>query len=216
MTHRFIYLHGFASSPQSFKARYFVRKFEQMGQPLLVPDLNQHSFFELTLTRQIQYIQDLMLQDPLPKAVIGSSLGGLTATWLAERCDLVTKLVLLAPAFNFMHYWLPKLGRPTLENWQHTGKLSVYHHGYQGFSDLGYSFLQDIQQYDDATLCRNIPTLIIHGRHDEVIPVEASKQFAGDRPWVHLQEVNSDHNLSNVTEFMWQSMSNFLEIDPEN
>lgn len=213
MVPRLIYLHGFASGPQSFKARYFDRKFTQLGHSLLIPDLNQDSFSDLTLTRQLHQVQALIHQQPtMPTALIGSSLGGLTAAWLAETCDAVAKLILLAPAFGFTTHWLPTLGQETVQRWQQTGEMPVDHYGYQHVSNLNYAFLEDIRQYEDGALQRQLPTLIIHGVHDDVIPIEASQQFTQHRPWVTLTEVDSDHSLSNVTELMWRSLTTFLNL----
>ncbi|MCS6812403.1 MAG: esterase, partial [Cyanobacteria bacterium] len=59
-----IYLHGFASSPNSTKARYLADCFAQAGLPLTVPDLNQGDFSHLTLTRQIQQVEALLTDEP--------------------------------------------------------------------------------------------------------------------------------------------------------
>ena len=50
----YIYLHGFASSPQSSKAIYLRDRFAEINLNLEVLDLNQGDFTHLTLTRQIQ------------------------------------------------------------------------------------------------------------------------------------------------------------------
>ena len=34
---RIVYLHGFASSPQSGKARFFAGKFQELGVPFTAP-----------------------------------------------------------------------------------------------------------------------------------------------------------------------------------
>jgi len=39
------------------------------------------------------------------------------------------------------------------------------------------------------------PTTIVHGRHDEVIPIEASRRFARDHG-ARLVEVEDDHTLA--------------------
>ena len=40
----YIYLHGFASSSQSFKAQKFQELFATKNIPLIIPDLNQNNF----------------------------------------------------------------------------------------------------------------------------------------------------------------------------
>ena len=93
----YIYLHGFASSPDSAKAKYFRERFSYLGIDLKTPDLNQNDFSGLTLTRQLNQIETEFLltqssQSPTENVknlggvtIIGSSFGGLTAAWLAQR-----------------------------------------------------------------------------------------------------------------------------------
>jgi len=49
---RFVYLHGFASSPSSRKARFFAERFRELGIGLEVPDLAEGDFRNLTLSAQ--------------------------------------------------------------------------------------------------------------------------------------------------------------------
>ncbi|MBW4549590.1 MAG: alpha/beta fold hydrolase [Aphanocapsa sp. GSE-SYN-MK-11-07L] len=95
----YIYLHGFASGPKSTKAVYLSDRFANAGVPLVVPDLNQDNFYHLTLSRQIAQVEALLPVDT-PITLIGSSFGGLTAAWVAQRCPQVARLILLAPAFQ--------------------------------------------------------------------------------------------------------------------
>lgn len=212
-----LYLHGFASSPRSFKAQSLQARFEAAGLPLRVPDLNQPDFTSLTLSRQIQQAEALILQDyqqhQRPILVVGSSLGGLTAAWLAERPALqgkLAQLVLLAPAFEFLAQWLPKLGAETLQQWQQTGSLPIYHYGENRSLPLHYGFVVDAQQYDEQYLQRPVPSLILHGQADQVIEIAASRRYAASRPWVELIELASDHGLADVQSQIWQAIEPHL------
>ena len=80
----YIYLHGFASSPLSAKAQYLDSCFRECQIDLEIPDLNQGDFSHLTLTRQLQQVENLFPAKK-PVVLIGSSFGGLTAAVLAER-----------------------------------------------------------------------------------------------------------------------------------
>ena len=51
-----LYLHGFASSPQSSKATFLARKFAERGIQVIVPDLNEPNFSTLTVTRMLQQV----------------------------------------------------------------------------------------------------------------------------------------------------------------
>ncbi|OKH28903.1 esterase [Chroogloeocystis siderophila 5.2 s.c.1] len=207
---QFIYLHGFASSPQSAKAVYLRDRFAAVHHALHIPDLNQDDFTQLTLTRQLQQVSALLPDEPV--TLIGSSFGGLTAAWLAEQHHQVQKLVLLAPAFAFLSHWLPQLGTEKIQQWEQQRYLMVYHYGEKRLLPLSYEFARDVPQYNDDHLLRPVPTLIIHGIHDEVIPIQVSRDFAAKRSWVQLIEVDSDHALGNVMLETWQAIQSFCQL----
>lgn len=211
----FLYLHGFASGPRSHKAQVLRAQFESLGLSLAVPDLNQGDFTHLTLSRNIRQATNLILAQTEPTVIIGSSLGGLTAAWVAEQPDLrgrISKLVLLAPAFQFLAQWLPRLGTEKLEQWRNNGTLPVDHYTEQRSIPLDYGFVADAQGYRDEDLQAAIPTLILHGTQDEVIAIEASRAYATARPWVKLVELPSDHALGNVAPDIWQHTHQFLNL----
>jgi uncharacterized protein len=208
----YIYLHGFASGPGSTKAKYIRERFAQIGIELQVPDLNQDDFTHLTISRQIAQVVDLFPTDGSPITLIGSSLGGWISTIIAQDYDRVEKLVLLAPAFDFPYHWLPKIGDLALNSWKSTGYLSIYHHAVQNLLPLHYDFLLDTHKYPLSKIDRVLPTLVIHGIHDDVIPVAASRDFAIDRPWVELLEWDSDHQLTDLSERIWQEMYRYFQL----
>jgi predicted esterase YcpF (UPF0227 family) len=88
-----LYLHGFRSSPASYKARVVANRMEALGRAgeLVCPQLPASPRQAMDLA--------LSLVDGVPAgqlAIVGSSLGGYYATWLAER--LGCRAVLLNPA----------------------------------------------------------------------------------------------------------------------
>lgn len=205
----YIYLHGFASSPNSAKAQYFRSAFAELAIDLKIPDLNQGNFSQLTITRQIEQILAQFPPSPTPVTLIGSSLGGLTATLIAEKSLQVQRLVLLAPAFEFLSHWLPQLGEAKLKQWQAEQQLMVYHYAEKRSLPLSYNFVIDAANYQDNQLLRPVPTLILHGRHDEVIPITVSRSYASSRPWVQLIELDSNHALADVMT-QWQQIKSFI------
>ena len=209
---QYIYLHGFASSPNSSKARYISDRFAEINKKIKIPDLNAGDFFHLTITRQMKKIASQIGCDYTPFTLIGSSLGGLIAAQLAQQYQQVQRLVLLAPAFGFLSHWLPKLGDAQLVNWEKEKSLMVYHYGEGKYLPLSYDFITDASRYTEDVLRRPIPTLIIHGENDEAIPVQASRDFAKTRSWVKLIELDSDHALSNALPIIWQETCSFCHI----
>ncbi len=205
----YIYLHGFASGPKSAKAAYLSDRFAEVSLPLVVPDLNQNDFYHLTLSRQIEQVEALLPVDT-PVTLIGSSFGGLTAAWVAQRQPQVERLVLLAPAFQFAESWLPQLG-DRLYQWQTKGAIEVYHYTEKRQCLLSYDFVTDLYHYADQQLDRCVNTLILHGQADQVIRMQASRTFAASRPTVKLIELDSDHSLGNVLDDLWQAIAAFCQ-----
>jgi len=222
---KYIYLHGFASSPQGTKADYFRQGFGELSINLQTPDLNQGDFFNLTLTRQLNLIKTAYFDkiaaadtpdetiNSLPEiTLIGSSFGGLTSAILAQGNFQVKRLVLLAPAFQFHRHLSRLLGEAAMQQWQTNGVGLFTHYGENRKLPLSYQFWYDLLQYQNEQFSREIPTLIFHGIHDEVIPIDSSRSFASDRPWVKLQELDSDHGLTNVLPQVWQAIQDFCQI----
>jgi len=87
-----IYLHGFRSSPQSWKVRELQAAMAARGREdqLLAPALPWEP------AAAIEMLESLLGKLSRPVTLAGSSLGGYYATWLAERHDL--KAVLINPA----------------------------------------------------------------------------------------------------------------------
>jgi uncharacterized protein len=209
---QYIYLHGFASSPASLKARYLVECFAGVGIELAVPDLNLDDFSHLTISRQINQVGDLLPSDKSPVILIGSSLGGLTAAILAQNYPQIDRLILLAPAFDFLSHWLPKIGAEQLNLWERDRYLPIYHYGQQKLLPLHYDFIIDAHRYHLCQSDRILPTLIVHGTGDDVVPIASSRDFAAHHPLIKLLEVDSDHNLTTFNNYIWQEICKFCHI----
>ena len=202
----YIYLHGFASSPKSNKAQYLRDRFAEVNLDLDVLDLNQEDFSNLTLTRQIQQTVAAFPDTSTPITLIGSSFGGLTAAWVAQQQQQVTRIILLAPAFGFPQSWYSRLQPEQIDQWRTSGFLSVYHYGEGKQIPLKYQFLEDGSNYPLQNLTRSLPTLIFHGIHDEVVPLQVSRDYARTHQQTNLIELDSDHGLNNVKVRIWQEI----------
>jgi predicted esterase YcpF (UPF0227 family) len=113
-----LYLHGFLSSPASVKARKTAAAVARQRPavtwlcPQLPPSPRQ------AMAEMLQAIEAWPRET---MAIVGSSLGGFYATWLAER--LGCKAVLLNPAVRPSHLLAPHLGEQTL--WHDQGQSFV-------------------------------------------------------------------------------------------
>lgn len=103
---KLIYLHGFRSSPQSYKAQKTLQRMRDLG----CAELLDLPALDVSPQRAAQRIAELAQGcDPAELAVIGSSLGGFYATWLAEQLGPACRAVLLNPAIHpelDLHRWL--------------------------------------------------------------------------------------------------------------
>ncbi|MBK9624069.1 MAG: alpha/beta fold hydrolase [Rhodocyclaceae bacterium] len=87
-----LYLHGFTSGPQSHKAQALQARMQQrgIGDRFVCPQLPASPKEAIRLAESLLGTRDKQV------TVVGSSLGGYYATWLAEKYDL--RAVLVNPA----------------------------------------------------------------------------------------------------------------------
>jgi pimeloyl-ACP methyl ester carboxylesterase len=203
---RIVYLHGFASGPASSKAQFFRAQFEELGVPFEAPQLDEEDFQALTVSRQLRVVDRAVHGDSV--ILMGSSLGGYLAALYAARHQIVERIVLLAPAFQFPSRWRKRF-EPDLAQWKREGVKNFYHYAFKGDRPLGYQFVEDAVQYEDEPDFRQ-PALVLHGIRDDVVPAELSQQFAGRHPNVRLCLLDSGHELTDVLDRMWMETAAFL------
>ncbi len=86
-----IYIHGFGSSGEGQKAKQFRDYYRSVGEPFVAPSLSYVPELAIkTLEEMIEHCGEKV-------SLIGSSLGGYYATYLAERAE-VEKVVLINPS----------------------------------------------------------------------------------------------------------------------
>ena len=206
-----IYLHGFASSPASSKARFFRDRLERAGARVQVPDLAAGDFEHLTITAQLAVLD--RAAGGRPVALMGSSMGGYLAALYAARHPEITRLVLLAPAFGFSRRWPSRLGPNAVDEWRRRGTMEFFHYGENRMRALSYGLLEDAAQYEEFPGFHQ-PALIFHGEKDDVVPVELSQQFAAAHANAHLETVDSGHELLNVLDHLARQVVPFLTRAP--
>jgi len=211
MTDPALYLHGFASGPESSKGTFFRQRFAGLGVEVDLPDLSGGDFERLTLTGQLEIISQ-RVEERAPAVVIGSSLGGyLAALYAARHPGRVRALVLLAPGFGFARRWPASLGEEAVRAWRSRGWMELYHYGLQRSCRLGYQLLQDGLRYEDYPDVAD-PTLVIHGTRDQVVPARFSEEFARGRSNVTLRLLDSDHQLLDALDSIWEMVVGFPAI----
>ncbi len=219
MTDHILYLHGFASSPGSTKARLLRERLTPYDAKLHVPDLNVPDFEHLTLTAMIARTAETVaaLPDDAPVHLIGSSLGGLTAVHFLDQhrgsiAQRVHSALLLAPALDFLDNREKQLGIDGLRQWRERGWLPVTHYAQPGEFRLHYGLVEDIQRYDSFSVDIPQPLLIVHGKQDESVDYRQSVRFATNRPGVTLRLPDADHALLNAMDAVWSDLCTHFKL----
>lgn len=184
-----IFLHGFCSSASSFKAQLVKAYVENHPQhSLFLPDLSHHP--EQAIEQVENHI--LMLGDK-QWGLIGSSLGGFYATYLAEKHQ--KKAVLINPAVTPHVLLKPLLGENKNYHSNQTFELTQEH--LHQFSVL---------RVEKLTQPQNL--LLLTQTGDEVLDYKKGVEYYQDCPQIIIE--GGDHGFGNYADYLQKTIQ-FLE-----
>lgn len=170
-----IFLHGFNSSPYSGKALQLGDFLHRLGRG------NEYHCPALSNSphEAVAQVERLLQNSEQPATLVGSSLGGFYATYLAEKYG--SKAVLVNPAVHAHKLLKPALGPQT--NW-HTGAPWVLTEGH----------LAELAAMDIARITRHERYLLMVQTGDAVLNYrDAVSYYAGAR---HIIEEGGDHSFT--------------------
>ncbi len=189
-----LYLHGFRSSPQSFKARLLAQRMQALGRgdEYLCPQLPASPREAIALASDLAAG---IASDEL--TLVGSSLGGYYATWLAERFGC--RAVLLNPAV-----------KPPRDLEKYVGVTTAWH------SDERFEFKREYVGELEALAVQRITRperyLLIAATGDEVLDWrEMVAHYPGAE---QLVIEGSDHGISEFAQYVDKVLA-FAGIGPE-
>lgn len=179
-----LYLHGFRSSPRSTKARQIEARLQARG-------LAGYHCPQLPVSPReaAAAIEELVRRhDGEPQSIIGSSLGGYYATWIAERVDRVdTRVALLNPATH-----------PDRDLVRHLGVQTVYHS--DETVDIRPAFLDELKALRAGPVTRPERYLLVAATGDEVLDW---REMVARYPDVRRRVIEgSDHGLSDFDDYI--------------
>jgi len=171
-----LYLHGFRSSPRSFKGRVIHQAMTDAGhaEELIFPQLPASP-------KQAVQLALLLAERHAPHnlSIIGSSLGGFYATWLAER--LGVRAVLLNPAVD-----------PRKDLDSQVGMTTAWHSG-EPF-EFRPEYIDELAELKVGRITRPERYFLIAATGDEVLDYrDMVAHYAGARQ--HLID-GGDHAIS--------------------
>ncbi len=208
---RYVYLHGFASSPASSKARAFRERIAAAGFEISVPALDEGDFTGLTISRQLAVVRREVDRTPGSVRLIGSSMGGYLAALFAAGDPRVEALVLMAPAFDMQAGWRTRYGDAKLAEWRRRGGLPTFHYAYGEERPIGYGLYEDMARHDPRPRL-SVPALVFMGRRDDVVQPASVEQWARVNPTARLVWLDSGHELTDQIETIWTTSAEFFGI----
>ena len=153
------------------------------------------------LTRPPQTRQDASL----PRVtIVGNSLGGWIAWLLAQECEEVERLVLIAPTFNMMGLRARSIDPERCHRWHSSGWMPWDNEPAHRDYPIAWKWVEESEAYWKTSFdrLRPVSTAILHGQEDSVILPSGSSQFverlqslAPSFP-IELHLVPGDHRLS--------------------
>jgi pimeloyl-ACP methyl ester carboxylesterase len=189
---------------QAFDAFFSGRGFDVERLDLRLPNRN-----ELRLSAMIEHVEQRLANDPA--ILIGSSLGGLVAAHVAAGRSDVPICVLMAPAFRFAARWRSRLGEERVARWRAGERIVVPDHGGGAPLEVDYGFYEDASKIDVSTPLLAMPALVMHGRNDDVVDIQGSRDFARQSAAVTLVELDDGHALTKSIPMMLPLALRFLE-----
>lgn len=175
-----LYLHGFTSGPQSQKAQAMHSRMAErgMGKAFVCPQLPAAPAEAVRLTEEIVETQPVV-------ALVGSSLGGYYATWLAEKYDLPAVLVnpSVVPSMSLEKY----LGE---QRWLYSGERF----------DFTRQHIEELRAIDVPMLADPKRYWLMVEEGDETLDYrQAVRRYAGARQTVLP---GGDHSFTRWTEYL--------------
>ena len=191
-TTHLLYLHGFRSSPQSTKARLTAERVAERhpGATFWCPQLPPSPREAMAL------VADGIAPWPRSRmAVIGSSLGGFYASWVAQQAHCPS--VLLNPAVD-----------PARDLARYIGEQTAWHNPQERFFFLP-EYVDELQALDQRGLDPGGPELAIIAKGDEVLDW---REMVARYPQAQLTLLEGgDHALSDFPAHL-ETIARFLQL----
>jgi hypothetical protein len=210
---RWLYLHGFASGPDSTKGvRLAEHLHETYGIHLERLNLRVPSMERLRASAILDHVEAVMgAPSHVPTVLIGSSFGGWLSMRVAERNENIVGLVLLAPAIRLAARWKHTMPE-AIDAWARSGWMEVDDHVEGCKTKIDYGFFEDLERIEArGQPDLFIPTLIVHGRRDDVVPIDGSRQCAETHTPVKMVEVDDGHQLSAALPTIREELDRFIQ-----
>ncbi|MDH3639315.1 MAG: alpha/beta fold hydrolase, partial [Gammaproteobacteria bacterium] len=178
-----VFVHGFRSTCAGDKSLVLAQSASQYGRSWVRFDLRGHGdsggeFRNFRISAALDDVLNVVDWCPrVPLVIIGSSLGGWLGVLAAQaRPQRISRLMLIAPAFNFIEEVFATIPATQLRAWRERGEMRFDDTFTNGQFSLPYAVLDDARRFDvlDRDLCLPCPVDIYHGEQDEIASIGLS------------------------------------------
>ncbi len=182
-----LYLHGFRSSPHSFKTCLLAQRMRALGReseyycPQLPGSPKKAIALALSLAKKVS---------PPELSLIGSSLGGYYAIWIAEQ--LGCRAVLLNPAVNAPRDLANQVG------------ITTSYHSNEPF-EFKPEYIEELKTLKTAGITRPERYFLIAATGDELLDWREMVAHCADAKQFVIE--GSDHGLSDFAEYADQVLA---------
>jgi len=180
--------HGFATNKGSQTYLDLEAAFNEKGIAIFRFDFLGHGesggkFEDITI---LEALDDTLQAIKLVKekgfskvALFGSSFGGMAALLAAAKRPGIYVLALKAPVSDYLGKIMAEEDSVEVSEWKKAGFI-MHESSRMGTQKLNYSFFEAAEKVSGFEAAKKIkvPTLIVHGDKDDVVPVEQSKKTA--------------------------------------
>ena len=185
-------IHGFAGGTydQERLANYLERHAKLDVYSFTLPGHEKRTFktakYQEWIKASEEMIDSLIKDGYRSIYLIGHSMGGVIATYLSSKYPQVKKLVLAAPAFNYL---VVEGESSTMDKFKSGINMVINNDRDEVFTRFlklpitsFNEFTKLVDKYKDSYKDVNVPTLILQGDKDTLVPIKSSMELYENLP----------------------------------
>lgn len=215
--------HGFSTSKDSDTYTSLAERLEKHNISTLRFDFYGHGesegkFEDITISEAVddvlQAIKYLKSIDYKKIGLMGSSFGGIASMIAASKSKDLYVLALKSPVSNYLDKEIETRSKAELSEWKEKG-WRTYVSGDGRKHRLNYSFYEDFKNNDAYKVAPSmkIPTLIVHGDKDKIVPYKQSIKTSKLIPNCKLHTIkgcNHHYDVPEHREELYQAIVHFI------
>lgn len=220
-----ILAHGFNSNKNKDTYIIYQNLINDLGFASFRFDFYGHGesngkFEDITVSEGVDDILSairLLKQNGFQKVgLLGSSFGGAASLLAAAKTNDLNALILRSAVSSYEEFERNRRGPEEIKKWEQDGFIEVWTEEHP--KRLNYAFFQDLKNHNGYAAGRNIriPTLIMHGDSDTIVPVEQSMRLHKEIPQSELLIIKgAGHRYTDNKELFGKELEKIKKFLPK-